>query len=335
MIEEKLEIVIPTFNRGDYLDITLNSLLNSPLKDCKITIRDNASSDNTPEICKKYAKLFINMQIIRNKENIGANANILRSYEGATYPYVWVLADNDKLNFDYCEEFINAIESEKYDLIICSSVWYVYHQNDNPTFEDNGVYELIEEQRIGENNYLENNAQDLALILKKYFFIITTFIPSTIYRTSIINDETLMKAYDYISLSHPHFAFVNKALNDNLLTYKTKNDLVLIQKNPDDWEIGDFCWFARYIECSTLIEDKRIQKYMFLFSDRLLYPILARIIVAKARDEENLRETVFGVVTTMLKLKGVLIGFLYSIVILLAYFVPKKICVFLVKLRFG
>lgn len=334
MIEEKLEIVIPTYNRGNFLDETLNSLFNSPLKNCKITIRDNASIDNTPEICDKYSKLFNNFSIIRNDVNIGGNANILRSYEKASFPYVWVLADNDLLNFDHCDEFINAIESDKYDLIICSSSWYVHRKYGNPTFDDDGVFELIKESK-SENNYLENNAQDLALILKKYFFIITTFIPSTIYRTSIINDETLIKAYDYISISHPQFAFINKSLNENLLTYKTKKDLVLIQENPDDWEIGHFSWFTRYLECATLIEDKKFQKYMIQIYDWVLYPILARLIVAKAMDERNLRENVFGLVATMLKLKGVLIGFLYSIVILLAYFVPKKICEVLVKLRFG
>ena len=336
MIEEKLEIVIPTYNRGDFLDVTLNSLLNSPLKDCKITIRDNASLDNTPKICEKYSRLFSNLHIIRNNTNIGGNANILRSYEYATYPYVWVLADNDKLNFDNCDEFIEAIESEKYDLIICSSAWYVhYHNNDNPTFEDNGIYELIKEYKGDEINYLENKAQDLALILKKDFFSITSFIPSTIYRTSIFDDETLIKAYDCISISYPHFAFIAKSLNDNLLTYKTKKDLVIIQKNPDDWEIGKFGWYTRYISCATLIEDKQIQKYAVQIYDRLLYPVLAQLIISKANGEDNIKNDVFDLISTFLKLKGVFIGVLYSICLLLTYFLPKKICEILVKIRFG
>ena len=37
MIEDKFEIMIPTYNRASYLDYTLNKLLNSPFKDCKIT----------------------------------------------------------------------------------------------------------------------------------------------------------------------------------------------------------------------------------------------------------------------------------------------------------
>lgn len=336
MIEEKLEIVIPTYNRGDFLDITLNSLLNSPLKDCKITIRDNASSDNTSEICMKYSKLFVNIKIIRNSMNIGGNANILRSYEEATYPYVWVLADNDKLNFDNCEEFITAIESDRYDLIICSSSWYVYHKNVNPTFEDNGIYELIEEYRKNEPNYLENNAQDLALILKKYFFIILTFIPSTIYRTSIINEETIIEAYDYISLSHPHYAFILKLLNENLLTYKTKNDLVLIQDNPDDWEIEKLEWYVRYISCATLINNKEIQKFVLQYYDEgFLYGALTQIIIAKSKSKENIKENIIELMAAVIKLKGMFIGFFYCICLLLGYIIPRRVCIFLVKKRIG
>ena len=129
MIEDKIEILIPTYNRAQLLDNTLNSLLNSPFKDCKIIVRDDASVDETPEICEKYSKLFKNMKIIRNIKNRGLNANTLSSYAEATLPYVWILADNDFLNFDDCDDFIEAIESEKYDMILCSSSWYAYKDN--------------------------------------------------------------------------------------------------------------------------------------------------------------------------------------------------------------
>ena len=56
MIEEKMEIILITYNRSKYLDNTLNQFLNSPFKNCKFTVLDNCSPDNTPEICAKYEK---------------------------------------------------------------------------------------------------------------------------------------------------------------------------------------------------------------------------------------------------------------------------------------
>ena len=328
MIEDKIEIVIPTYNRAEYLDITLNSLLNSPFKDCKITIRDNASPDNTQTICNKYSRLFTNLHIIRNKKNIGGNANILRSYEQATYPYVWVLADNDLLNFDDCDDFIEAIESEKFDLIICCSASYMYENNRNPTFDDDGIAEFIRKKRNNDEDYLINSAKDLALMIKKYYFIITTFIPSVIYKTSFIDSESLIKGYDYISLSYPHYAFSIKALNKNILTYKTEKDVVLAQANPKDSEISDLTLFYRHLESSLLIEDKEIRPFAseFVTSGSFFYNLFAFIIVAKSNGDESLKNNVFNLIGTIYKLKGWFKGFFYQLFISLCYCIPKKLC---------
>ena len=75
MLEDLLELILITYNRDSYLDKTLEQLLDSPFKNCKITILDNCSPDNTPEICKKYVGKFPNMIIKRHNINIGGNAN--------------------------------------------------------------------------------------------------------------------------------------------------------------------------------------------------------------------------------------------------------------------
>ena len=332
MIEDKIEIVIPTYNRAQFLDNTLNSLLNSPFKDCKITIRDNNSPDETPKICEKYSKLFKNMVIIRNKKNIGGSANILRSYEESTLPYVWVLADNDLLNFDDCEDFIEAIESEKYDLIICCSSWYAYNKNKNPTFKTAAnISELIKLKNNSEN-YLENKAQDLLYMIEGYYFTITTFIPSTVYKTSFIDPSSIKKGYECASLSLPHYAFLAKAINENSLTYKTKKDVILLQENPDDWEIGNFSYITRRLSCAYLIEEKKFVNFALqLINGGLAYNIFSHIIVAKAINEENFRTNVINLIGTMYKLKGWFIGFLYNILIIFSYIIPRQLCKYAYK----
>lgn len=335
MIEDKVEIVIPTYNRDKYLDNTLNSLLNSPFKNCKITIRDNASPDNTPEICEKYSSLFNNIHIIRNEKNIGGNANVLRSYEQANYPYVWVLADNDMLNFDKCHDFIDAIESEKYDLIICNSFKYGVKNNNNcyPTIDDEPISEYIKREKGDSDNYLENTTQELASIIKQHYFTIACFIPSTIYKTSLIDTEVLINGSNFISHSYPHFALISKALNENLLTYKTQNDIVFLRENPNDAELdSDIEWFSRYLGCIPSINNKKLQYYAEKHGGHdLYYEIPARIIYAKARDDPNLKNSVFEIIETMYQLRSLGLGLLYQIYIMIFYFTPKKICKYYVK----
>src|SRR5574344_2051051 len=114
MIEEKLEIAIPTYNRSTCLENLLSNLLKSPFVKCKITVYDNCSPDETPQICEKYEKLFPNLKIVRNKENIGGDANIMKSLETPKTCYGWVIADDDIFDFSDCDDLIEAIESEKY-----------------------------------------------------------------------------------------------------------------------------------------------------------------------------------------------------------------------------
>lgn len=336
MIEDKVEIVIPTYNRDKYLDNTLNSLLNSPFKNCKITIRDNASPDNTPEICEKYSSLFNNIHIIRNEKNIGGNANILRSYEQANYPYVWVLADNDILNFDRCQDFIDAIESEKYDLIICNSSLYKAEDSPNklPTVDDEPISEYIKRNKINDN-YLENTTQELASIIKNHYFGIGCFISSTIYKTSLIDEDVLITGSKYISRSHPHFSLVAKALNENLLTYKTKYDIVYWQSNDDETELVGIDWYAKYLDCIPLINDKEFRSYAEQeYANYTFYiELAARIVYAKATHDSTLKESIFSFIETMYKLKGWGKGFLYQIYLMILYCVPTFLCEYFVKKR--
>lgn len=335
MIEKKIEIVIPTYNRSDYLNKTLEYLLNSPFKGCKITIRDNASTDYTPQICEKYSKLFKNMNIIRNNKNIGGNANILRSYEQATFPYVWVLGDNDYLNFDKCDDFIEAIESEKYDLIICCSERYTSNDSENilPTPNDEPISEYIKRHNGYKENYLENTTQELALIIKEHYFSINGFISSTIYKTSIIDSDYLIQGSYYIARFFPHFPLITKSLDENLLTYKTKYDVVF--KQPDEYseDIG-IELYSKYLECLVLIKNKKIRSYAEkLGGNDIYYELASQIIYAKATKDEHLKNAILGFIKNMYNLRGWGRGFLYQIYILMLYCIPTFICKYIVKKR--
>lgn len=338
MIEDKIEIVIPTYNRANYLNETLNYLLNSPFKDCKITIRDNASPDETQKICEKYSKLFKNMHIIRNNKNIGGNLNVLLCYEQATYPYVWVLADNDYLNFDKCNDFLEAIESEKYDLIICNSALYTADDSPNyyPTTDDESISEYIRRESGKDENYLENTTQELAHIIKKHYFMIGGFISSTIYKTSLIDTEVLIQGSDYISRSYPHFPLVAKSLNENRLTYKTKYDIVFLRENPGDTEIIGIEWYSRYLDCLLLIENEQLRHYAEEHAGhKIYYEIPARIVYAKVRHDPGLKNSIISFIEIIYKLKGWYKGFLYQIYIMIFYLMPTKLCEYFVKKRLG
>ncbi|MFH1601766.1 MAG: glycosyltransferase family 2 protein [Candidatus Shapirobacteria bacterium] len=69
-----LSVIIPCFNSQKYLNKCLDSILKSTYKNYELIIVDDCSTDNTPEILKKYQS-FSQIKIFRLKKNKGpANA---------------------------------------------------------------------------------------------------------------------------------------------------------------------------------------------------------------------------------------------------------------------
>lgn len=67
-----VSICIPTYNRAECLERTIESIIYQPeflSGEAEIVVSDNASEDNTAEICSKYEKIA-NFYYYRNSENI-------------------------------------------------------------------------------------------------------------------------------------------------------------------------------------------------------------------------------------------------------------------------
>ena len=92
-----LTIAIPTFNRNEILKNTLLSLFPQLNENCKLMILDNHSDIPVEETIRLILpdEYPFKLEIHRNIENIGGNANILRCVEYCRTPYLWILGDDD------------------------------------------------------------------------------------------------------------------------------------------------------------------------------------------------------------------------------------------------
>lgn len=72
MEQPLLSICIPTYNRSETLEVVLSHYTQNPEFDesVEIVISDNASPDNTEEVCRKFVSQFKNIRYYRNTANI-------------------------------------------------------------------------------------------------------------------------------------------------------------------------------------------------------------------------------------------------------------------------
>src|SRR5258708_2519963 len=93
-----LTIAIPTFNRPEQLRRLVSQCLRQLDERVTLLILDNASErDPREELADLFAEAGASVRVIRHAVNVGSSANVLRCFEYATTPWVWVIGDDDQL----------------------------------------------------------------------------------------------------------------------------------------------------------------------------------------------------------------------------------------------
>lgn len=91
----RVTLGVPVYNGELYLVETLESLLAQDYADFELVISDNASTDGTAEICRRYVEKDPRVRYVRNQRNMGGAYNYNRLVELARGAYFkWASADD-------------------------------------------------------------------------------------------------------------------------------------------------------------------------------------------------------------------------------------------------
>ena len=71
----RLTIGLPVYNGEKYLGESLEALLGQSYEDFELIIADNASTDGTGDICRRYEKQDSRIRCVRQPRNIGCAPN--------------------------------------------------------------------------------------------------------------------------------------------------------------------------------------------------------------------------------------------------------------------
>jgi glycosyltransferase involved in cell wall biosynthesis len=230
-LEDVLELAIVTYNRASLLERTLGQVLDGPFARCRLTVLDNASTDATPEVCRAYEQRFEHMRTVRHRVNVGLGPNYLRAVELAELPYMWILGDDDTFDFADCGDVIEALTSERFDLVSLGAP----HQQAWERGLATSTRELV-----------ERGAR---------FFTAYTFLPSMIFRTRLFDSESVARGYR--SGFYPHFPFLVRAVERDYSVYGSRREIVV--RNPDDANTG-LRWLVGWVGACATIADRRLRR---------------------------------------------------------------------------
>jgi len=117
----RLSIGLRVYNGEDFLAESLDSLLGQTYEDFELIISDNASTDETADICRGYAKQDSRIRYVRQPHNLGCapNHNVLVQYARGEL-FKWVSHD-DLYGRELIERAIEALD--EYPQVVLANCW--------------------------------------------------------------------------------------------------------------------------------------------------------------------------------------------------------------------
>lgn len=110
----RILIGMPVYNGAQYIPEAIESILNQTFSDFQLLISDNASTDQTREICGEYVERDNRVLYYRQKDNLGmvGNFNYVAQCDVAEY-FKWA-AHDDILKPDYLQRCIDLLDANPF-----------------------------------------------------------------------------------------------------------------------------------------------------------------------------------------------------------------------------
>lgn len=178
-----LTVAIPTYNRTSVLDVVSAIARQELFTEIELLILDNCSDMSVASLLESAGLEHTkNIRVVRNKANIGGNANIIRCVEEATGEWVALMADDDKPLDNYLESIYKAIKEEDAAIIKLG-----LSNHPSIDMEIRSIGELVEYLKMGSSSRFGSLVCISNTVLNRNLFI-----------------KNLKFAYQYITTCMPH-----------------------------------------------------------------------------------------------------------------------------------
>src|SRR5438477_610601 len=92
-----LSVIVPNYNHARYLDMSLPAILKQSVPPLELIVIDDASTDNSREVLRRFAARNPLVRLVENPKNLGVMPNIRAGVEMARGEYVYVGSADDEI----------------------------------------------------------------------------------------------------------------------------------------------------------------------------------------------------------------------------------------------
>ncbi len=156
----KASIGMPVYNGGRYVQRALDSLLAQTFRDFELIISDNASTDDTKEICEEYERTDPRIRYIRQNKNLGPIRNFDFVLNQAKGEYFMWAAHDDMWDSRFLDMMMKEFEKSKQSTVaIGCEAQYTVGMIEKSFFREGAVfYDALLESGVERVSYMLSHA---------------------------------------------------------------------------------------------------------------------------------------------------------------------------------
>ena len=143
----KISVIIPVHNTQDYFPKCMESVLGQTMHDIEIILVENASTDNSLELCHKYAASDSRVKVIHS--DVGDLSSARNAgLDLATSEYVSFLDSDDTIEPETYETLYGFLKSNNLDLVYFNHVQIFDDSPPKYTFRETGDAIVLTPKRL-------------------------------------------------------------------------------------------------------------------------------------------------------------------------------------------
>ena len=127
-----ISVVVPIYNVERYIKVCIDSILAQTFQDFEIIIVDDASTDNSYNICQKLYGGNEKVRIVRHEENQGLGPARNTGITDARGKYIFFVDSDDFILPNALEILYNAAESSGAEIVHASQYYETTQDDDQP-----------------------------------------------------------------------------------------------------------------------------------------------------------------------------------------------------------
>jgi glycosyltransferase involved in cell wall biosynthesis len=144
-MNHRVTIGLPVRNGARYIREAVDSILAQTYGDFELLISDNASTDDTEQICQAYAARDRRIRYTRHSRDVGANRNFNGLVPRSSAPYFKWASSDDVIAPELLAECVDALDRDPSVVLVHSRTQAIGPSGERLPWDDPGV-RLMEER---------------------------------------------------------------------------------------------------------------------------------------------------------------------------------------------